>query len=72
MYDTRNDLAPELRGRMVELLNGRLADAIDVDVVVAAALHFHETHESLQKRTNHRGTENTELRHAEKNKIERK
>ena len=30
MYDTRNDLAPELRGRMVELLNGRLADAIDL------------------------------------------
>jgi starvation-inducible DNA-binding protein len=30
MYDTRNDLAAELRGRMVELLNGRLADAIDL------------------------------------------
>ena len=30
MYDTRNDLAAEVRGRMVELLNGRLADAIDL------------------------------------------
>ena len=30
MYDTRNDLAPDVRGRMVELLNGRLADAIDL------------------------------------------
>jgi starvation-inducible DNA-binding protein len=30
MYDTRNDLAAELRGRMIELLNGRLADAIDL------------------------------------------
>ena len=30
MYDTRNDLAAELRARMVELLNGRLADAVDL------------------------------------------
>jgi starvation-inducible DNA-binding protein len=30
MYDTRNDLAADVRGRMVELLNGRLADAIDL------------------------------------------
>jgi starvation-inducible DNA-binding protein len=30
MYETRNDLAADLRGRMVELLNGRLADAIDL------------------------------------------
>lgn len=30
MYDTRNDLASDVRGRMVELLNGRLADAIDL------------------------------------------
>ncbi len=30
MYDTRNDLPATLRTRMVELLNGRLADAIDL------------------------------------------
>src|SRR5882672_7034854 len=30
MYDTRNDLAADVRGRMVELLNGRLADAVDL------------------------------------------
>jgi len=30
MYDTRNDLAAAVRGRMVELLNARLADAIDL------------------------------------------
>jgi starvation-inducible DNA-binding protein len=30
MYDTRNDLAANVRGMMVELLNGRLADAIDL------------------------------------------
>src|SRR5882757_7392542 len=30
MYDTRNDLAVEVRGRMVELLNARLADAVDL------------------------------------------
>jgi starvation-inducible DNA-binding protein len=30
MYDTRNDLPAEVRNRMVELLNGRLADAIDL------------------------------------------
>jgi starvation-inducible DNA-binding protein len=30
MYDTRNDLAADVRGRMAELLNGRLADAIDL------------------------------------------
>jgi starvation-inducible DNA-binding protein len=30
MYDTRNDLPAEVRARMVELLNGRLADAIDL------------------------------------------
>ena len=30
MYDTRNDLPSQLRTRMVELLNGRLADAIDL------------------------------------------
>jgi starvation-inducible DNA-binding protein len=38
MYDTRNDLAPNVRGRMVELLNGRLADAIDLG---AQAKHAH-------------------------------
>ena len=30
MYDTRNDLAADVRSQMVELLNGRLADAIDL------------------------------------------
>src|SRR5262249_23846499 len=30
MYDTQNDLPATLRTRMVELLNGRLADAIDL------------------------------------------
>jgi starvation-inducible DNA-binding protein len=30
MYDTRNDLAAEVRARMVELLNARLADAVDL------------------------------------------
>ena len=30
MYDTKNDLRSAVRTRMVELLNGRLADAIDL------------------------------------------
>ncbi len=30
MYDTKNDLPATLRAKMVELLNGRLADAIDL------------------------------------------
>lgn len=30
MYDTKNDLPAALRTKMVELLNGRLADAIDL------------------------------------------
>jgi starvation-inducible DNA-binding protein len=30
MYDTRNDLATDVRGPMVDLLNSRLADAIDL------------------------------------------
>lgn len=30
MYDTRNDLSPDTRTRVVELLNARLADAIDL------------------------------------------
>ncbi|HET9388329.1 MAG TPA: DNA starvation/stationary phase protection protein Dps [Steroidobacteraceae bacterium] len=30
MYDTRNDLAPDLRNQVVALLNARLADAIDL------------------------------------------
>jgi starvation-inducible DNA-binding protein len=38
MYDTKNDLAAEARTRMVELLNGRLADAIDLG---AQAKHAH-------------------------------
>jgi starvation-inducible DNA-binding protein len=38
MYDTRNDLAVTVRSKMVELLNGRLADAIDLG---AQAKHAH-------------------------------
>jgi starvation-inducible DNA-binding protein len=30
MYDTKNDLPVSVRGKVVELLNGRLADAIDL------------------------------------------
>lgn len=30
MHSTRNDLSERLRGRMIELLNARLADAIDL------------------------------------------
>jgi starvation-inducible DNA-binding protein len=30
MYDTKNDLSIALRTRMIELLNGRLADAVDL------------------------------------------
>jgi starvation-inducible DNA-binding protein len=38
MYDTRNDLPATVRSKMVELLNGRLADAIDLG---AQAKHAH-------------------------------
>ena len=38
MYDTRNDLAATVRSGMVELLNARLADAIDLG---AQAKHAH-------------------------------
>jgi starvation-inducible DNA-binding protein len=38
MYDTRNDLAVTVRSKVVELLNGRLADAIDLG---AQAKHAH-------------------------------
>jgi starvation-inducible DNA-binding protein len=38
MYDTKNDLAPVVRGKVVELLNARLADAIDLG---AQAKHAH-------------------------------
>jgi starvation-inducible DNA-binding protein len=38
MYDTRNDLAVTVRSNVVELLNGRLADAIDLG---AQAKHAH-------------------------------
>lgn len=31
MYDTRNDLAPRIRTKSVEILSARLADAIDLD-----------------------------------------
>ncbi len=30
MYETHNDLSPSIRQRMIELLNARLADAIDL------------------------------------------
>jgi starvation-inducible DNA-binding protein len=30
MYDTKNDLPAPVRGKVVDLLNGRLADAIDL------------------------------------------
>jgi starvation-inducible DNA-binding protein len=30
MYETHNDLSPSIRSRMIELLNARLADAIDL------------------------------------------
>src|SRR5919199_3341512 len=30
MYHTHNDLSPAIRARMIELLNARLADAIDL------------------------------------------
>jgi hypothetical protein len=30
MYETLNDLSPSIRTRMIELLNVRLADAIDL------------------------------------------
>ena len=37
MYDTKNDLAAEVRGKVVELLNRRLADAIDLGAQVKHA-----------------------------------
>jgi starvation-inducible DNA-binding protein len=38
MFDTRNDLPPNTRTRVIELLNTRLADAIDLGT---AAKHAH-------------------------------
>ena len=38
MYDTRNDLPADTRARLADLLNARLADAIDLD---AQAKHAH-------------------------------
>jgi len=38
MFDTRNDLPPNTRAKVVELLNARLADAIDLG---AQAKHAH-------------------------------
>jgi starvation-inducible DNA-binding protein len=38
MYDTKNDLPANVRGKTVELLNARLADAIDLG---AQAKHAH-------------------------------
>jgi starvation-inducible DNA-binding protein len=37
MYDTHNDLAPSTRTRMIELLNARLADAIDLRLQLKVA-----------------------------------
>jgi starvation-inducible DNA-binding protein len=37
MYETHNDLSPSLRSRMIELLNARLADAIDLRLQLKVA-----------------------------------
>ena len=37
MYETHNDLSPSIRTRMVELLNARLADAIDLRLQLKVA-----------------------------------
>src|ERR671937_2670408 len=37
MYHTHNDLSPAIRARMVELLNARLADAIDLRLQLKVA-----------------------------------
>ncbi len=37
MYETHNDLSPSIRGRMIELLNARLADAVDLRLQVKVA-----------------------------------
>lgn len=37
MYETHNDLSPSIRSRMIELLNARLADAIDLRLQVKVA-----------------------------------
>ena len=38
IFETKNDLSPEVRGRVAELLNQRLADAVGFGAVVIAAL----------------------------------
>jgi starvation-inducible DNA-binding protein len=37
MYETHNDLAPSIRTRMIDLLNARLADAIDLRLQLKVA-----------------------------------
>jgi len=37
MYETHNDLSPSVRGPMIELLNARLADAIDLRLQLKVA-----------------------------------
>ena len=37
MYETHNDLSPSTRSRMIELLNARLADAIDLRLQLKVA-----------------------------------
>lgn len=37
MYETHNDLSPSIRTRMIELLNARLADAIDLRLQLKVA-----------------------------------
>ena len=37
MYETHNDLSPSIRSRMIELLNARLADAIDLRLQLKVA-----------------------------------
>lgn len=55
MYDTRNDLAPRTRGKSVEILTARLADAIDLGAQVKHAHwnvkgpHFIALHELFDK-----------------------
>jgi starvation-inducible DNA-binding protein len=55
MFDTRNDLPPATRTRVIELLNARLADAIDLNIQSKHAHwnvkgpHFIALHELFDK-----------------------
>ena len=37
MYETHNDLSPSVRSKMIDLLNARLADAIDLRLQLKVA-----------------------------------